>query len=148
MKDLLIYKCEVCGYILEVIDLGKKQLIESGTSFARTITVADAKLICCGKPMTLVQANSVDASNEKHVPIIEFGNDTAVVKVGSISHPMTPEHFIKWITILYGDRIQRVELEPGDTPEASFHIGNESNVKAYAYCNLHGLWMSSASRQK
>lgn len=146
MKELLVYKCEVCGYILEVIDLGKKKLIENGNSFSRTITVADAKLICCGKPMTLLQANSVDASNEKHVPVISFNDDTVTVKVGSVNHPMTPEHLIKWIAVLYGDRIQRVELEAGDSPEASFHIGSERNVKAYAYCNLHGLWMSQANK--
>lgn len=146
MKKLLVYKCDICGYVLEVIDLGKRQLIESGSGIAKSITVADAKLICCGQPMTLLKPNSVDASGEKHTPVITFDGEIATVTVGSTLHPMTAEHYIKWIAIIAGDRVQRISLEPGDAPVAKFYIGNETNVKAYAYCNLHSLWMSQASK--
>ncbi|WP_196592973.1 desulfoferrodoxin family protein [Pectinatus sottacetonis] len=146
MKKLLVYKCNICGYVLEVIDVGKRKLIESGSGYTRSLTVADAKLICCGKEMSLLEANSVDASNEKHVPVIEFIGDKIVVRVGSVEHPMIPEHYIKWIAILYNSRIQRIELEPGDKPEAVFCVGDIANVKAYAYCNLHGLWTSGKNR--
>lgn len=146
MGELLVYKCNICGYVLEVIDLGKRQLIESGSGFSRSITVADATLICCGKQMTLLKPNSSNASAEKHKPIISFDGNKVTVKVGLTAHPMTTEHYIKCIEILYGDRTQRITLEPGDAPEATFFIGNETRVKAYAYCNLHELWFSEASK--
>lgn len=142
MKELLIYTCDVCGYILEVIDLGQRTLVESGTGYTKTLTVADAQLICCGQPMKLLKANVEDASNEKHLPVIEVDGDKVIVKVGSIAHPMTAEHYIKWITILHGDKVQNAKLEPTDTPEAVFYVGKATHIKAYAYCNLHGLWMS------
>ncbi len=140
MKELLVYKCDICGYVLEVIDTGKRTLVETGSGYTRSLTVADAILVCCGQPMTLLKANSVDASTEKHVPVVTIDGDKAIVKVGNKPHPMTEEHYIKWIALLVGDSVQRVELEPGDQPEATFYIGNSTSIKAYAYCNLHGLW--------
>ncbi len=146
MKDLLVYKCYDCGYVLEVLDIGKRTYIERGASYARSLTVADAILVCCDKPMVLLKPNTEDASSEKHVPVITFEEDKVRVKIGSVSHPMAAEHYIKWITVLAGDKVLRAQLEPGDSPEAVFHIGKENKVKAYAYCNLHELWMSEADR--
>lgn len=144
MNNLLIYTCDVCGYILEVIDIGKRTLIESGSGYTKTLTVADAQLICCGKPMKLLKPNTVDASTEKHVPVISLDGNKVTVKVGNTAHPMIDNHYIKWIILLAEDKIQRATLEPGDAPEATFYIGNTSTkLKAYAYCSLHGLWVSN-----
>ena len=113
-----IYKCEVCGNIVEIIH-------ESGGT-----------LVCCGQPMKLLKENSVDASQEKHVPIIE-GNK---VKVGSVEHPMTEEHYIEWIEAASEDgQVAKVFLKPGQKPEATFCF---KPVSAREYCNLHGLWKS------
>jgi superoxide reductase len=113
-----IYKCEICGNIIEVLH-------ESGGT-----------LVCCGQPMKLLKENEVDASVEKHVPIIE-GNK---VKVGSVEHPMIPEHYIEWIEATSGDgQVAKVFLKPGSKPEAVFCF---KPVSAREYCNLHGLWKS------
>lgn len=111
-----IYKCEICGNIIEVLHEG------AGT------------LVCCGKPMILQKENTVDASKEKHVPVIE-GNK---VKVGSIEHPMIPEHYIEWIeaTSKTGEVCKKF-LKPGEKPEAEFPF---KPVSAREYCNLHWLW--------
>lgn len=146
MNELLIYKCDICGYVLEVTNLGKRTLVESGSGFTRTMTVADAVLVCCGKPMTLLTPNGGDASSEKHMPVITFNGDMVNVNVGSKAHPMSEEHSIKWIAILAGGRVQRIDLEPDDKPEADFYIGNAPTVKAYAYCDKHDLWMTTATR--
>jgi len=116
-----VYKCEVCGNIVELLHGGAGQLV------------------CCGKPMKLMAENSVDAAQEKHVPVLEKTDDGFTVKVGSVAHPMTDEHFIEWIELLVDGRVCRMHLKPGDAPEARFWIKGES-VTARAYCNLHGLW--------
>ena len=114
-----IYKCEICGNIIEVIHEG------GGT------------LVCCGQPMKLQKENSVDASQEKHVPIIE-GNK---VKIGSIEHPMIPEHYIEWIEATSeSGETAKIFLTPNLKPEAKFSF---KPVNARAYCNLHGLWKSN-----
>ncbi|MCX6800325.1 MAG: desulfoferrodoxin family protein [Candidatus Falkowbacteria bacterium] len=101
-----------------------------------------ADVICCGHAMKLIKANTVDASQEKHVPVIETGNGKIVVKVGSIAHPMEEAHFIEWIEIeVDGTRIRK-DLQPGDLPQMEISIGNFETVSARAYCNLHGLWKS------
>lgn len=147
MSKLLIYKCDVCGYVLEVVHLGKRTLVEAGEGFTRTMTVADAIVTCCGKAMTLVEENTVDASVEKHVPAVYFEDGKVVVKVGSVAHPMIAEHYIQWIALTYDDTVIRVKLEPGQEPQAIFYVGpNVTTVKAYAYCNLHGLWSATASK--
>lgn len=146
MKDLLIYTCDICGYVLEVIDSGKRTIVESGTGYSKTLTVADAQLICCGKPMKLLSANTVDASHEKHLPVVKFEDDKIIVKVGELPHPMTEEHYIKWIAVLYGNKVQHIKLDPTDSPEVIFYVGKATNVKVYAYCNLHGLWKTEASK--
>jgi superoxide reductase len=113
-----VYKCAICGNIVEAIHAG------GGT------------LICCGENMNLMKENSVDASKEKHVPVIK-GN---VVIVGSIAHPMEDAHYIEWIEATSEDgAIEKIFLQPSDKPQAEFHF----NVKsARDYCNLHGLWKS------
>lgn len=147
MKELKIYRCVDCGYVVEVIDSGKRQMFEEGHSFTKRVTFADAILVCCDKKMELVEPNTAEASAEKHMPAIEFIGDGKVkVKIGSVAHPMIAEHYIKWITIIADDRLQRVELEPGQTPEAEFYIGAAVKVDAYAYCNEHSLWKASANK--
>lgn len=117
-----VYKCEVCGNIIEVLHTGV------GT------------LVCCNKPMVLMTENTVDASYEKHVPVLAREGDTITVKVGSAEHPMEEKHYIEWIEVLVGETVYRQDLKPGEKPEAKFCVGNAKGVKARAYCNLHGLW--------
>ena len=116
-----VYRCEICGNIVEVLHGGK------GT------------LVCCGQEMTLLEENTVDASREKHVPEIEKTSSGVKVKVGSQSHPMEEKHYIEWIEIIYDGKLCRRWLKPGDAPEAEFAVEAE-NVSAREYCNLHGLW--------
>jgi superoxide reductase len=120
-KRLEIYKCEVCGNIVEVLHGG------------------DGALICCGKPMRLFRENTTDAAKEKHVPVIEKMAGGYKVQVGSVPHPMTAEHWIEWIELLADGAAYRKFLEPGDAPEATFAIA-ATHVTAREYCNLHGLW--------
>ncbi len=118
-----VYKCNVCGNIVEVLYIGGGQLV------------------CCGKPMELLQEKTQDVGSEKHVPIIEKTERGVIVKVGSISHPMEEKHYIEWIEIIAGGKYCRKFLKPGDKPEAEFEVQAE-NITAREYCNLHGLWKS------
>ena len=122
--DTKILVCPVCGQIIEVV---KDKNIP---------------IVCCGKPMEELKANTVDASQEKHVPVFEISGDTVNVKVGSAAHPMEEDHFIEWIYLKTENGGQRKYLNPGDAPEASFNLGGEKAVAVYEYCNLHGLWMT------
>ena len=122
--DTKILVCPVCGQIIEVV---KDKNIP---------------IVCCGKPMEELKANTVDASQEKHVPVVEINGDTVNVKIGSVAHPMEEEHFIEWIYLKTENGGQRKYLNPGDAPEASFNLGGEKAVAVYEYCNLHGLWMT------
>lgn len=120
-----IYKCSVCGNIVEVVH-------PSG-----------GKLVCCGKPMNLLNENSTDASLEKHVPVIEKSEDEIFIKIGSTAHPMTEDHYIEWIELITENKIYRKYLKPGEAPEAHFKVCSSiKQFKARAYCNLHGLWES------
>ncbi|HOE99917.1 MAG TPA: desulfoferrodoxin [Spirochaetota bacterium] len=122
-KRYELYKCELCGNIVEVMH------------------GAGGKLVCCGQNMTLINENSVDASKEKHVPVIEKTGEGFKVKVGSVAHPMEEKHYIEWIELV-ADGISYVKfLNPGDAPEATFCISANS-VTAKAYCNLHSLWVA------
>lgn len=121
-ERLQIYKCEVCGNIVEVLHSGK------------------GELNCCGKPMTLQVENTVDASREKHLPVVEDTGEGLKVKVGSIPHPMEEKHYIEWIEIISENKIQRTFLSPGNPPEALFNSMNKENLTAREYCNIHGLW--------
>lgn len=120
-KQKQIWKCNVCGNIVEVLHAGA------------------GELVCCGQPMKLQQENTVDASKEKHVPVIEKIDGGFKVKVGSAPHPSTPEHYIEWIELIADGKTYRQFLNPGDAPEAAFEIDSKQ-VAARAYCNLHGLW--------
>lgn len=114
------YRCELCGNIVG--------LIKSG----------GGKLICCGKEMTKLEANTTDAAQEKHVPVAVRENGQIHVTVGSVEHPMANEHYIEWIAVISDKGTERVSLSPGDKPEAFFVDKGKAIV--YAYCNLHGLW--------
>jgi superoxide reductase len=116
-----VYKCEVCGNIVEVLHEGK------------------GELVCCGQPMKLYKENTVDAAKEKHVPVIEKISKGFKIKVGSITHPMEEKHFIEWIEIIADGVVHRKFLKPGDAPEAEFCL-DAVQVTAREYCNLHGLW--------
>ena len=116
-----IYRCPVCGNIVEVLNPG----------------VGD--LVCCGKPMILLKENTTDAALEKHVPVVEKTTNGYHVRVGSVEHPMLNEHYIQWIELLTPKSVLRCELKPGCKPEATFFT-NEECLCAREYCNLHGLW--------
>lgn len=146
-NNLGIYHCPACGYTLEVVELGKKKTTCTGVSYALTCSIADAQVVCCGKPMKLLEPNTAEASTEKHLPVVSFaGGGNLKVAVGSVAHPMTAEHFIQWITIIYGNHSQRFTLKPDQAPEAVFQVGEAAAVDVYAYCNLHGLWKTSATK--
>ena len=120
-KLLDIYKCELCGNIVSLMHVG------------------DGNLACCGKDMIKMEENTVDASKEKHVPVIEKIDGGYKVKVGSVPHPMEEKHYIEWIEII-SDQIRCLAfLKPGETPEATF-VTNSTSITAREYCNLHGLW--------
>jgi len=118
---LEVYKCEVCGNIVEVLHDGK------------------GELVCCGEPMKLYKENTVDAAKEKHVPVIEKTVGGFKVKVGSVTHPMEEKHYIEWIELIADGVAYRKFLKPGDAPEAEFCM-NARQITAREYCNLHGLW--------
>ena len=122
-ERLQVYKCEVCGNIVEVLHAGKGQLV------------------CCNKPMKLMKENTVDAAKEKHVPVIEKTDKGYKVKVGSVAHPMEEKHYIEWIELIADGTAYRKFLNPGDNPEAEFEISAQ-NVSAREYCTLHGFWKS------
>jgi superoxide reductase len=116
-----IFKCNVCGNIVEVMHTGA------------------GELICCGQPMELQTENTIDASREKHVPVVEKTKNGIKVKIGSVPHPMEEAHYIEWIEVIADGKVCKKFLKPGDQPEAEFEVNGEI-VIARAYCNLHGLW--------
>ncbi len=99
-------------------------------------------MICCGQPMDLLEANTTDASTEKHVPQVQLDGDTLTVTVGSVAHPMEPEHLIQWIYVKTQKGGMRKALQPGEEPKAVFCVKDDKALEVYAYCNLHGLWMA------
>ena len=116
-------RCNHCGNIVSVVE-------EKGG----TVT-------CCGDKMQELVANTTDAATEKHVPVIEIDGQSVKVTVGSVEHPMVPEHFIGWIALETMQGNQRKVLNPGDKPVAEFALSDgDEAVTAYEYCNLHGLW--------
>jgi superoxide reductase len=118
-----VYKCEVCGNIVEVLHEGA------------------GELVCCGQPMKLQAEKEKDEGNEKHVPVIEKTGTGYKVKVGSVPHPMEEKHYIEWIELVADGKIYRQYLKPGEKPEAEFCI-DASEVSAREYCNVHGHWKS------
>jgi len=122
-EKLQIYKCMVCGNIVEVLHSGV------------------GELVCCDEPMKLMEENTVDAAREKHVPVLENEKNQVVVKVGSDPHPMEEKHYIEWIEVIAGEKVHREFLNPGDAPEVFFKgMENETGITAREYCNVHGLW--------
>ena len=98
-------------------------------------------IMCCGEKMSEIVPGTMDASKEKHVPVYTIEGNTVNVAVGSVLHPMQPEHYIEWVSLQTRSGNQRKQLEPHDEPKVSFAITDGDEVVAvYAYCNLHGLW--------
>lgn len=122
-ERLQIFKCSICGNIVEVTHAGRGQLV------------------CCGKPMDLQAENTVDAAKEKHVPVVTKVDGGFKVTVGSAAHPMEEKHYIEWIELVAGEIAYMHFLKPGDTPEAVFLV-DADQAYARAYCNLHGHWKS------
>lgn len=118
-----VYKCNVCGNMVEVVHAS------GGT------------LVCCNQPMALLKENTTDAATEKHVPVIERVDGGYKVAVGSVAHPMTDAHYIEWIELIADGKVYRQHLTPADAPEAFFPV-DAAKVAAREYCNLHGLWRS------
>lgn len=122
MEQKFLY-CKHCGKIVAVVN-------ETGVPVK-----------CCGETMQELVPNTVDASNEKHVPVYEREGNLLTVKVGSISHPMDENHYIQWVSVQTAQGNQRKALTPGSAPELKFLVAEDDEVQAvYAYCNLHGLW--------
>jgi len=120
-EKLQIYKCEVCGNIVEMLHGGM------------------GELVCCGAAMRLYEENTTDAAKEKHVPVIEKIDGGFKVTVGSVAHPMEEKHYIEWIELVADNKAYRQFLNSGDVPEAIFYV-EASKITAREYCNLHGLW--------
>ena len=120
-KKLQVYKCEVCGNIVEVLHEGA------------------GELVCCGQPMKLLEEQTEEQGKEKHVPVVEKTDTGIKVKVGSVPHPMEEKHFIEWVAVHTDHGIFRKFLKPGEKPEADFEI-SEDVQKSREYCNVHGLW--------
>ena len=120
--------CETCGNLIAIVK-------ESGVP-----------VMCCGQKMKEILPGTTDAALEKHVPVFTVENGTVRVTVGSVEHPMTPEHYIEWISLQTTGGNPRKELRPGDKPEVCFRICEGDEVEAvYAYCNLHSLWAANAA---
>lgn len=118
--EVKFYLCEHCGNIVEKIK-------DSGVP-----------IICCGFPMTKIEANVKEASVEKHIPVIKEEDDKFIIQVGSVLHPMIEEHYIEWIVVVFDNRVGRFNLKPGDEPVIT--IPKKDKIDVYAYCNIHGLW--------
>ena len=118
------YICEHCGNII-----GKIQ--DSGVS-----------VVCCGQKMKALVPNTVEASGEKHLPVVSIEDGVVTVNVGSVDHPMVDEHFIQWVYLETERGGQRKALKPGEAPNVKFWLGDDKPVAVYEYCNLHGLWMT------
>jgi len=122
-KEGEIYRCNICGNIVEVLHGGV------------------GELVCCGEPMELLEPQTEDEGYEKHVPVIEETEKGVKVKVGSNPHPMEGDHYIEWIQVkLENGKTYRKYLEPGQEPEAEFPVKKTDIEKAREYCNVHGLW--------
>lgn len=116
-----IYKCNICGNIVEVVHAG------------------GGELVCCGEPMNLMEEKTEDELQEKHVPVVEKTDNGYKVKIGEVEHPMEEEHYIEWIELIADGRSYKKYLNPGDSPQAEFCVDAE-NVTVREYCNVHGLW--------
>ncbi|MBR3289842.1 MAG: desulfoferrodoxin [Clostridia bacterium] len=121
--EMKFFRCAHCGKIIAVVKDTR------------------VPVMCCGEPMKELIPGTTDAAREKHVPVYEVNGDTVTVKVGSVAHPMTEEHFIEWVSLQTSGGNQRKSLKPGSEPVVRFRICDGDEVEAvYAYCNLHSLW--------
>ena len=116
-----VYRCNICGNIVEVVHASRGQLV------------------CCGQPMRLLEAKYEDAGKEKHLPVVEVG-EKIVVRVGEVKHPMEENHYIEWIELITENKVYRKYLKPGDEPEAEFEVVT-GKFSVREYCNVHGLWI-------
>ncbi len=116
------YICEHCGNLIGMIN------------------DAGVPMMCCGQKMTELRPGTVEASHEKHIPVVTVEGNTVKVEIGSVAHPMTEEHSILWVYLQTDRGGQRKNLEPGTAPAVTFALADEKPVAVYAYCNLHGLW--------
>lgn len=126
MSAVKFYRCAHCGNVVAV-------LIDGGVT-----------PVCCGEPMGLLQAGTTDGAHEKHVPAVSRSGDELRVRVGSVEHPMLPEHYIQFIAVACEKRLQVAQLKPGEAPEAVFHVPAGAAVTVYELCNIHGLWSAEA----
>ena len=122
MCDNKFYICEHCGNIVGMIHNG------------------GVPMMCCGQKMTKLEAGVVEASHEKHIPVVTVEGNTVRVNVGSVTHPMSEEHHIAWVYLQTNRGGQRKCLDVTGAPEVTFALADETPVAVYAYCNLHGLW--------
>ncbi len=122
MKNVKFYICPICGNLVEMVH-------DSGVN-----------PVCCGKKMTELVPNTVEASGEKHIPAVTVEGSIVTVNVGSVNHPMQDAHYIEWVQLITENGSQRKVLKPGQEPNVVFQLGNDKPVAVYAYCNLHGLW--------
>lgn len=125
MKHNQFYICPECGLITE------------------TLHASGVTPTCCGLRMDELKPNTVEASGEKHMPVVSVDGDAVTVNVGSIDHPMQEEHLIEWVQLVTEHGVQRRTLQPGQTPKVTFHLDGDKPVAVYAYCNLHGLWKTA-----
>lgn len=122
VKNLQVYKCDVCGNMVEILNVGGGQLV------------------CCDKPIALLEENTVDAAVEKHIPVAEVKDGEVHVKVGEVEHPMLAEHFIQWVEVITKDGlVLRQNLNADEKPVAVFKVDGEVD-RVREYCNIHGLW--------
>ena len=122
MCETKFFICEKCGNLVG------------------TIHQSGVPMKCCGQNMTQIQAGTVEASREKHIPVATVEGDKVVVSVGSVAHPMVPEHSIEWVYLQTDKGGQRKCLAAGEAPAVTFALCDEKPIAVYAYCNLHGLW--------
>ena len=125
-----VYTCRQCGNVVQMLE-------ESGVT-----------VVCCGKTMEELVPNTVDASGEKHLPVVEVVGNKVSVKVGSVEHPMVPEHYIEWIYLETENGGQVKNMKPEAEPVATFTLNEDKAVAAYAYCNLHGLWKAEIEEKQ
>ena len=123
-KEVKFYICKHCGNIVGLIHN------------------AGVPLVCCGEKMSELVPNTTEAATEKHLPVVEMDGNIVKVSVGSVEHPSTEEHYIAWVYLETAHGGQRKAIKPGDKPEVSFALQDDELIAVYAYCNLHGLWVT------
>lgn len=124
MRNTRFYICPHCGNLIEMVH------------------DAGVNPVCCGQKMTTLVPNTVEASSEKHIPTVTVSDGLVTVNVGSVEHPMVDAHYIQWVAVKTEKGIQRKYLNPGEAPNVKFWLGDDKAMAVYAYCNLHGLWMT------